>query len=471
MRQEGGVAAIAAGSAPGSILADVHARLSADAAAGLRDGVVAGLYARALSSCDASGSSPDADRLSAHRFAADVLLELAADGRLDAGATRSTVQAVADAGGAPLETTAFDLYTRTVTSPALLELPPIVAAEIPLRLLEHLGVVTQISLWRRTIKGIEPLLVLGTDTDDRRTRSAAERVLGGRHRFGSVRRTELPTAVVTRLGEPHAVVVARTGPGAGAAAYLSECATALRPVLEREALLARGTARERALTQAAERRLTRLGFDLHDGPIQEVLAQAEDLRRLRDELSPYILDSQLELASGRFDDGLARLVELDRQLREIAHALESRSIVSRPLSEVLHREVDTFAARSGIPSSLEFDGEAESLSDSQRIVVFRVIQESLTNIREHSGATEVSLRVRAGRGAADVEITDNGNGFEVEQALSHAARRGRLGLVGIAERVNLLGGTLEIDSAPGGPTTLRLALPRWERLEPLSSDG
>ena len=104
--------------------------------------------------------------------------------------------------------------------------------------------------------------------------------------------------------------------------------------------------------------------------------------------------------------------------------------------------------------------------------MFRVIQESLTNIREHSGATEVALRVRAGRGAADVEITDNGNGFEVEQALARAAQRGRLGLVGIAERVNLLGGTLEIDSTPGGPTTLRLALPRWERLEPLSSgDG
>jgi signal transduction histidine kinase len=79
--------------------------------------------------------------------------------------------------------------------------------------------------------------------------------------------------------------------------------------------------------------------------------------------------------------------------------------------------------------------------------------------------------VRAGRGAVEVMITDNGNGFEVEPALARAAQHGRLGLVGIGERVHMLGGTFEIDSAPGGPTTLRLALPRWEHLEPLPHPG
>ena len=139
---------------------------------------------------------------------------------------------------------------------------------------------------------------------------------------------------------------------------------------------------------------------------------------------------------------------------------------------MLHREVDRFAERTGIDAQLEFEGDAEALSASQRIVVYRAVQESLTNIREHSGATEVRLRVRAGRAATDVEIVDNGNGFDVEPALARAAQRGRLGLVGIGERVLMLGGTFEIDSAPGGPTTLRLALPRWERLEPLAGgDG
>jgi signal transduction histidine kinase len=93
--------------------------------------------------------------------------------------------------------------------------------------------------------------------------------------------------------------------------------------------------------------------------------------------------------------------------------------------------------------------------------VFRAIQEALANIREHSGATSVVVRLRARRSAIEVQITDDGMGFEVERALAKAAQRGRLGLVGIAERVRMVGGTFQLESAPGGPTTLKLTLPRW----------
>ena len=94
--------------------------------------------------------------------------------------------------------------------------------------------------------------------------------------------------------------------------------------------------------------------------------------------------------------------------------------------------------------------------------MFRAIQEALANIREHAGATSVVVRVRARRSAIEVQVADDGMGFEVERALAKAAQRGRLGLVGIAERVRMVGGTFELESAPGGPTTLKLTLPRWE---------
>ena len=132
--------------------------------------------------------------------------------------------------------------------------------------------------------------------------------------------------------------------------------------------------------------------------------------------------------------------------------------------EILHREIDVFAERSGVQASLEIRGEADSLTSAQRITVFRAIQEALANIREHAGATHVAVLVRARRNAIEVQITDDGMGFEVERALAKAAQRGRLGLVGIAERTRMLGGSFDLDSKIGGPTTLRLTLPRWEPL-------
>ena len=88
-----------------------------------------------------------------------------------------------------------------------------------------------------------------------------------------------------------------------------------------------------------------------------------------------------------------------------------------------------------------------------------------------ASTTSDQISVRARRTRTDVRIVDDGHGFEVSRALARAAQRGRLGLVGIAERVRMLGGTFEVDSAPGGPTTLRLSLPRWEPFAPIDADA
>src|SRR5262249_28663258 len=138
---------------------------------------------------------------------------------------------------------------------------------------------------------------------------------------------------------------------------------------------------------------------------------------------------------------------------------------SRPLGEILHREVDSFSERPGIHAELEIRGDPDSLSSAQRITVFRAIQEALANVREHAGATNVSVRVRARRSAIELQIVDDGMGFEVERALAKAAQRGRLRLVGIGGRVRMVGGTFELESRPGGPTTLKLTLPRGERIQ------
>ena len=161
---------------------------------------------------------------------------------------------------------------------------------------------------------------------------------------------------------------------------------------------------------------------------------------------------------------LARLTDLDRGLRELAHSLETKSIVSRPLSEILHREVDAFAERSGIEALDRGSGRPGVAQLGPAIAVFRAVQESLANVREHSGATAVEVRLRARRSTIDVASPTTATASRSHARWPRAAQRGRLGLVGIGERVRMLGGTFEIDSRPGGPTTLRFSLPRWEPL-------
>jgi signal transduction histidine kinase len=407
------------------------------------------------------------DDLASVTYAAAAVVELASALELDEADVRGAAAAVAEACALPLSAARLVLFGQAAGNPRLLELPPLLAVEIQLRLLVGLDVVSEASLWRRTASGLECTLAVGGAEDpSRRVRAEAKAVLRGRSRLSLLGGSALRSAPVLRFGQPYAAVVGRLGSVEPevADAFLAELTAALSPVVEREQLLEHSAQREGTLVGAAERRLMRLGFDLHDGPIQDVLALAADVRLLQQQVYPFVLEEYREQAFGRFDDLTARLTELDRELRELAHSLETKSVISRPLGEILHREIETFGERSAIDVSLEIRGDPDSLSSAQRITVFRAIQEALNNIREHSGATTVVVKLRARRSAIEVQISDDGMGFEIERALAKAAQRGRLGLVGIAERVRMVGGTFQIESAPGGPTMLKITLPRWEPL-------
>jgi signal transduction histidine kinase len=410
------------------------------------------------------------DGLASVWYAATAIVELGAALELDEADVRGAGAVIAEACALPLPAARYVLFREVVGNPRLLELPPLLTIELQLSLLIGLDVLTDVSLWTRGAGGLDCIIALGAEAGrpSRRVRAEAKATLRQRSRLSLLGGSQLRSATVLRFGESYAAVVGRVGgvEQRVAEAYLAEAAAALSPVIEREHLLEHSANRERTLIASAERRLMRLGFDLHDGPIQDVLALAADVQLLQQQVYPFILEDYREQAHGRFDDLSARLVELDRQLREIAHSLETKSVISRPLGEILHREVDNFAERTGIRAELEIRGDPDSLSSAQRITVFRAIQEALANVREHASATSVTVRVRARRSAIELQIVDDGMGFEVERALAKAAQRGRLGLVGIGERVRMVGGTFELESQPGGPTSLKLTLPRWEPLNP-----
>jgi two-component system, NarL family, sensor histidine kinase UhpB len=224
----------------------------------------------------------------------------------------------------------------------------------------------------------------------------------------------------------------------------------------------RSDAREPGLAAANERLLVRLGFDLHDGPLQQVYALAQDVRLLREQMVEVVGSEHRKTLAGRFDDLDSQLAELHQDLRDLAHSLEPRSLLKQPLPQAVERELAALNRRTGISTSVELEGSFEALTASQRIALLRVLQEALSNVRYHSGSREaaVILRDETFKGVC-MEIRDDGRGFDPARVVPAENGESGIGLVGMRERLRLLGGQLEIESAPGGPTTVRATLPRW----------
>lgn len=396
------------------------------------------------------------------RSVADVLGRLA----LEHAWTRSHVDKVmvtlAHIARVPDDVVRSEVHARVAHDCRIIQLSPAIAVEAEVKVFYALTQVDHVSFWTKSTH--DPLRCVfhaGPAKPGRRARMVARAILEGSvsERSGGVYGTP-----VLRWQRPDAALVFEVGDDHVELALDAsrETAGALALVLEREALLVRSAARERALVEAGERLLARLGYDLHDGPIQDVAVLAGDLHLFRAQLEDVLASATPGAALvGRVDDLEARVYAVDRTLRQLVHSFESPTVIRRPLDESLRREIEAFRAQTEIPVDLVLRGDFGELTDSQRIALIRIVQESLTNIREHSDGTKVSVSVTSGPSEISAEVSDNGRGFDVERTLVRAARGGRLGLVGMSERARLLGGRFDVRSRPGGPTTVSLVLPAW----------
>ena len=396
-------------------------------------------------------------------FLGDAVVAIAVEHRLEPGEARAAVTAAAGELGLPPEAAAFAVFRRALASKEFAQLAPAVAAELALVLLVELAPAAAASLWILDAAGSTTCLVShGNAPRSRRLREVARAALDGL----IVGSAQVHVRVVERWDRPYAALVAR-----GRAAesehleeYLEEAAAALAPLLERASLFDRRVQREHDLVAAGERRLLRLGFDLHDGPLQEIVALAEELRTASTQIAAVVPDDFRHRVRGRFNDVHARLGALDESLRQIAHSIRSTTAVARPVADAVEGELRALESSTGIETDLQAEGDLAGLSDSQKIVLFRVVQEALSNVRKHSGAKQVSVVLRSKRTFVDLTVTDDGCGFSPQQLDT-----GRLGLAGISERVRLLGGAVEIETRPGAGTTVRATLPQWRPSTPAAA--
>jgi two-component system sensor histidine kinase UhpB len=202
----------------------------------------------------------------------------------------------------------------------------------------------------------------------------------------------------------------------------------------------------RAVLRAQEEERARIAQDLHDEVNQ---ALTGILLRLQATISdaPPMLADELQDTKQLAAQAMEELLTLARQLRPTA--LDDHGLVP-----ALASQVADFAERTGIRAHFHTSGPVPHLSDEEQLVLYRVTQESLSNVVQHAGARHVHVELSS-VGRTILRVRDDGHGFEARR---NGAGRDRLGLSGMRERALLVGGRLNVFSTPGEGTTIELTM-------------
>lgn len=204
--------------------------------------------------------------------------------------------------------------------------------------------------------------------------------------------------------------------------------------------------------QEAER--ARVSRDLHDQIGQSLTSVLLGLRLV----DTAVRDgAEAVEARARAEEVRAQVVETLDEVRQLAFELRPTVLDDVGLVAAVHRLADDLTRRFDVPVEVELDGldDARRLPAEVETVVYRVVQEALTNVARHAEASIATVSITAGAAGLQASITDDGTGFEVTDGPLRS-----LGLAGMQERASLVGGHLVITSAPAMGTTVILEVPR-----------
>jgi signal transduction histidine kinase len=206
------------------------------------------------------------------------------------------------------------------------------------------------------------------------------------------------------------------------------------------------------ILQMQEEERKRLSRELHDELGQTLTAISVNLATL-ERNGPVLRNPAAAIAIAQ-----RLLREAMDTVHHLAHELRPGLLDELGLVPALRSHVQRFAARTGLRVRLRANPIAESLSIEKKTALFRIAQESLTNVAKHAAANRVDLVVRKARNSIRMEIADDGKSFR-EADEDSAKRRGRLGLLGMQERVRLVNGRFAIKPEPGKGTTVQVVVP------------
>jgi signal transduction histidine kinase len=211
---------------------------------------------------------------------------------------------------------------------------------------------------------------------------------------------------------------------------------------QRQALLSR-------LVTVQEEERRQIANGIHDDSIQTMFAVKIRLHLLRAETRDQRHLDMLAQVDLTIDQAITRLRRLLFDLRPVA--LDQEGLVA-----AIRLYLDQMRADGGPDYEVEEDLEGE-LSQEARVIIYRIAQEALANVRKHAQATRVTVSLAAQDGGILVHIHDDGRGFLVEEATR--PRPGHLGLAAMRERAEMAGGWLQMESAPGAGAAIEYWIP------------
>jgi two-component system sensor histidine kinase UhpB len=205
----------------------------------------------------------------------------------------------------------------------------------------------------------------------------------------------------------------------------------------------------RRLNEALEEEVKRIAHALHDEAGQLLASVHIGLADVARDLPPH--------TAQRLEDVQGLLNKIEEQLRHLSHELRPTILDDLGLRPALEFLADGVSRRTGLQIVVE-GSPGKRLPAPTETTLYRIVQEALTNVTKHAQATRVSIRFVRDDRQLRCSVRDNGSGFDVRAVQARLGSRG-LGLIGIQERLNAVGGTLNIKATPRGGTELLLSVP------------
>ncbi len=209
------------------------------------------------------------------------------------------------------------------------------------------------------------------------------------------------------------------------------------------------------ITRAQEDERMRISRELHDDVSPYLLLLTQHL----DALMPSSRSRQAQALKKELEALRVQAVEALEHLRRCAQDLRPRILDDLGLVAALEWIAEDMEKSYRIEANIELTGTERSLPAEAQLLLFRIAQEALSNTRRHSKASQAAVRLEFEDDSIKMSVCDNGQGFEVPARIEDLAGVGKLGIMGMSERARLLGGTLEIKSAPGEGTQVVARLP------------